>query len=150
MLTRCEHCKQVRLNFPELLRHGLLLLWFRGTARYLTLGQVNSDHTRVIWVVLLEKKPALENELISGLKWNFPFVILEGEGKLMFYYNPIPVSSVQTLLAVLQMLEIASLTEHLLTDCDKRDSFGKCSRCREAVPRDELPRHIKSRICHRE
>ncbi|NXS00793.1 CE104 protein, partial [Oxylabes madagascariensis] len=47
-----------------------------------------------------------------------------------------------------QMLEISSLTEHLLTDCDKRDSFGKCPRCREAVPRDELPRHIKSRICH--
>ncbi|NXX28583.1 CE104 protein, partial [Nicator chloris] len=47
-----------------------------------------------------------------------------------------------------QMLEIASLTEHLLTDCDKKDSFGKCPRCREAVPKDELPRHIKSRICH--
>ncbi|NWY17703.1 CE104 protein, partial [Aphelocoma coerulescens] len=47
-----------------------------------------------------------------------------------------------------QMLEIASLTEHLLTDCDKRDSFGKCPHCREAVPRDELPRHTKSRICN--
>ncbi|NWI02602.1 CE104 protein, partial [Tichodroma muraria] len=47
-----------------------------------------------------------------------------------------------------QMLEIASLTEHLLADCDKRDSFGKCPRCREAVPRDELPRHMKSRICN--
>ncbi|NXH44838.1 CE104 protein, partial [Dicaeum eximium] len=47
-----------------------------------------------------------------------------------------------------QVLEICSLTEHLLTDCDKRDSFGKCPRCREAVPRDELPRHIKSRICN--
>lgn len=47
-----------------------------------------------------------------------------------------------------QMLEIASLTEHLLTDCDNKDSFGKCPRCREAVPRDELPRHIKSRICN--
>ncbi|NXQ28602.1 CE104 protein, partial [Alaudala cheleensis] len=46
-----------------------------------------------------------------------------------------------------QMLEISSLTEHLLTDCDKRDSFGKCPRCREAVPREELPRHIKSRFC---
>ncbi|RMB91664.1 hypothetical protein DUI87_31894 [Hirundo rustica rustica] len=57
-------------------------------------------------------------------------------------------NSAQTLLAVLQMLEIASLTEHLLSDCDQRDSFGKCPRCREAVPRDELPRHIKSRICH--
>ncbi|NXN88023.1 CE104 protein, partial [Bombycilla garrulus] len=47
-----------------------------------------------------------------------------------------------------QMLEISSLTEHLLTDCDKRDNFGKCPRCREAVPRDELSRHIKSRICN--
>ncbi|XP_059722413.1 centrosomal protein of 104 kDa [Haemorhous mexicanus] len=47
-----------------------------------------------------------------------------------------------------QMLEICSLTEHLLTDCDKRDSFGRCPRCREAVPRDELARHIKSRICN--
>ncbi|NXD25696.1 CE104 protein, partial [Spelaeornis formosus] len=47
-----------------------------------------------------------------------------------------------------QMLEVAGLTEHLLDDCDKRDSFGKCPRCREAVPRDELPRHIKSRICN--
>lgn len=47
-----------------------------------------------------------------------------------------------------QMLEISSLTEHLLSDCDSRDSFGKCPRCREAVPRDQLPRHIKSRICN--
>ncbi|NXS83738.1 CE104 protein, partial [Erpornis zantholeuca] len=47
-----------------------------------------------------------------------------------------------------QVLEIAGLTEHLLRDCDKRDSFGKCPRCREAVPRDELPRHTKSRICN--
>ncbi|NWX32162.1 CE104 protein, partial [Notiomystis cincta] len=47
-----------------------------------------------------------------------------------------------------QMLEICSLTEHLLTDCDKRDSFGKCPRCREAVPRDELSRHMKSRFCN--
>lgn len=81
---------------------------------------------------------------------NFPFVILEGEAKLMGFFNPIPICSAQTTLAVLQMLEIASLTEHLLTDCDNKDSFGKCPRCREAVPRDELPRHIKSRICNRE
>uniref|UniRef100_A0A8C5U9S9 Centrosomal protein of 104 kDa n=1 Tax=Malurus cyaneus samueli TaxID=2593467 RepID=A0A8C5U9S9_9PASS len=47
-----------------------------------------------------------------------------------------------------QMLEIAGLTDHLLSDCDKRDSFVKCPRCREAVPRDELPRHTKSKICN--
>ncbi|NXY13778.1 CE104 protein, partial [Atrichornis clamosus] len=47
-----------------------------------------------------------------------------------------------------QMLEISSLTEHLLNDCDKRDNFGKCQRCREALPKDELPKHVKSRICN--
>ncbi|NWY62131.1 CE104 protein, partial [Chionis minor] len=47
-----------------------------------------------------------------------------------------------------QVVEIASLTEHLLTDCDKKDSFGKCQRCSEALPKDELPRHIKSKICN--
>ncbi|NXM75801.1 CE104 protein, partial [Serilophus lunatus] len=47
-----------------------------------------------------------------------------------------------------QMVEISSLTEHLLTDCDQRDSFGKCQRCREALPKEELPKHVKSRICN--
>ncbi|KFO93218.1 Centrosomal protein of 104 kDa [Buceros rhinoceros silvestris] len=47
-----------------------------------------------------------------------------------------------------QVVEISSLTEHLLTDCDKKDSFGKCPRCSEALPRDELPRHVKSRTCN--
>lgn len=47
-----------------------------------------------------------------------------------------------------QVVEIASLTEHLLTECDKKDSFGKCQRCSEAFPKDELPKHIKSRTCN--
>ncbi|NWX51079.1 CE104 protein, partial [Steatornis caripensis] len=47
-----------------------------------------------------------------------------------------------------QVVEIASLTEHLLTDCDKKDSFGKCQRCSEAVPKDELPKHVKSKTCN--
>uniref|UniRef100_A0A8B9E7T8 Centrosomal protein of 104 kDa n=1 Tax=Anser cygnoides TaxID=8845 RepID=A0A8B9E7T8_ANSCY len=47
-----------------------------------------------------------------------------------------------------QVVEIASLTEHLLTECDKKDSFGKCQRCSEALPKDELPKHIKSKICN--
>ncbi|NXC18175.1 CE104 protein, partial [Corythaeola cristata] len=47
-----------------------------------------------------------------------------------------------------QIVEIASLTEHLLTDCDKKDSFGKCQRCSEALPKDELPKHIKSKTCN--
>ncbi|KAK2513575.1 Cep104 [Columba guinea] len=47
-----------------------------------------------------------------------------------------------------QVVEIASLTEHLLTDCDKKDSFGKCHRCSEALPRDELPKHLKNKTCN--
>lgn len=49
-----------------------------------------------------------------------------------------------------QVVEICSLTEHLLTECDKRDGFGKCHRCSEAVPKEELPRHIKRKECNRE
>ncbi|XP_078001866.1 centrosomal protein of 104 kDa isoform X2 [Phascolarctos cinereus] len=47
-----------------------------------------------------------------------------------------------------QVVEIASLTEHLLTECDKRDEFGKCHRCCEAVLKEELPKHIKIKACN--
>lgn len=49
-----------------------------------------------------------------------------------------------------QVVEIASLTEHLLTECDSKDAFRKCYRCSEAVPKEELPRHIKAKGCNRE
>ncbi|XP_015270171.1 PREDICTED: centrosomal protein of 104 kDa [Gekko japonicus] len=41
-----------------------------------------------------------------------------------------------------------NLTEHLLTECDKKDHFGKCSRCCEALPKEELPRHVKGKACN--
>ncbi|XP_053431421.1 centrosomal protein of 104 kDa isoform X4 [Nycticebus coucang] len=47
-----------------------------------------------------------------------------------------------------QVVEISSLTEHLLTECDKKDRFGKCYRCSEAVLKEELPRHIKAKDCN--
>ncbi|XP_018865866.4 centrosomal protein of 104 kDa isoform X3 [Gorilla gorilla gorilla] len=47
-----------------------------------------------------------------------------------------------------QVVEISSLTEHLLTECDKKDGFGKCYRCSEAVFKEELPRHIKNKDCN--
>ncbi|XP_063001151.1 centrosomal protein of 104 kDa [Elgaria multicarinata webbii] len=47
-----------------------------------------------------------------------------------------------------QVVEIASVTEHLLTECDKKDNFGKCPRCCEALPKDELPRHVKGKACN--
>lgn len=47
-----------------------------------------------------------------------------------------------------QVVEISSLTEHLLTECDKKDEFGKCYRCSEAVLQTELPGHIKANDCN--
>ncbi|XP_059232265.1 centrosomal protein of 104 kDa [Mustela nigripes] len=47
-----------------------------------------------------------------------------------------------------QVVEISSLTEHLLTECDRKDGFGRCYRCSEAVLKEELPRHIKTKECN--
>ncbi|XP_008572784.1 PREDICTED: centrosomal protein of 104 kDa isoform X1 [Galeopterus variegatus] len=47
-----------------------------------------------------------------------------------------------------QVVEISSLTEHLLTECDKKEGFGKCYRCSEAILKEELPRHIKAKSCN--
>ncbi|XP_068014266.1 centrosomal protein of 104 kDa isoform X2 [Melanerpes formicivorus] len=46
-----------------------------------------------------------------------------------------------------QVVEIAGLTEHLLADCEHRESFQRCPRCGEALPREQLPRHRRSRAC---
>lgn len=46
-----------------------------------------------------------------------------------------------------QVVEIASLTEHLLTECDRKDGFGQCFRCSEAVLKDELPSHVRAKDC---
>ncbi|XP_051895593.1 centrosomal protein of 104 kDa isoform X3 [Pristis pectinata] len=47
-----------------------------------------------------------------------------------------------------QVVEIASLTEHRLTECDKKDSFGKCPRCGEAIAREDLQEHLKVKNCN--
>lgn len=47
-----------------------------------------------------------------------------------------------------QVVEVSSLTEHLLTECDRKDAFGKCYRCCEAVAKEELPRHIQAKDCN--
>ncbi|XP_054031902.1 centrosomal protein of 104 kDa [Dryobates pubescens] len=46
-----------------------------------------------------------------------------------------------------QVVEIAGLTEHLLADCERRESFVRCPRCSEALPREHLPRHLRSKAC---
>ncbi|OCT72773.1 centrosomal protein of 104 kDa isoform X2 [Xenopus laevis] len=47
-----------------------------------------------------------------------------------------------------QVVEIASLTDHLLTECDQKDSFGKCQRCSEAIHKDVLLEHVKAKSCN--
>nr|KAF6504351.1 centrosomal protein 104 [Rousettus aegyptiacus] len=46
-----------------------------------------------------------------------------------------------------QVVEVASLTEHLLTECDQKDGFAQCHRCSEAVAKDALPSHVKTKGC---
>ncbi|XP_073417902.1 centrosomal protein of 104 kDa [Dendrobates tinctorius] len=47
-----------------------------------------------------------------------------------------------------QVVEIASLTDHLLTECDHKDLFGKCQRCTEAISKDHLLEHVKAKTCN--
>ncbi|XP_056279486.1 centrosomal protein of 104 kDa isoform X1 [Pseudoliparis swirei] len=46
-----------------------------------------------------------------------------------------------------QVVEIASLTEHLLGECESRARFSQCPRCSEAVATDELSRHAQDPAC---
>ncbi|XP_076023200.1 centrosomal protein of 104 kDa [Genypterus blacodes] len=47
-----------------------------------------------------------------------------------------------------QVVEIASLTEHLLGECESKSKFSHCSRCSEAVVTEEMPRHIQGPACN--
>ncbi|XP_062889359.1 centrosomal protein of 104 kDa isoform X3 [Mobula hypostoma] len=47
-----------------------------------------------------------------------------------------------------QVVEIASLTEHRLTECEKKDSFGKCPCCSEAIAKEDLQEHLKMKNCN--
>ncbi|KAJ8371149.1 hypothetical protein SKAU_G00111770 [Synaphobranchus kaupii] len=47
-----------------------------------------------------------------------------------------------------QVVEISSLNEHLLVECESKGEFAKCQHCAEAVPRDELAEHGRSQACN--
>ena len=40
-----------------------------------------------------------------------------------------------------QVVEIAGLTEHLLTECESKVNFQQCARCTEAILKTEYDRH---------
>ncbi|XP_040009939.1 centrosomal protein of 104 kDa [Xiphias gladius] len=46
-----------------------------------------------------------------------------------------------------QVVEIASLTEHLLGECENRPKFSQCPRCLEAVATEDLTRHVQGPAC---
>ncbi|XP_074537277.1 centrosomal protein of 104 kDa isoform X2 [Halichoeres trimaculatus] len=47
-----------------------------------------------------------------------------------------------------QVVEIASLTEHLLGECETRSKFSQCPRCSEAVATEDLTRHVQGPACN--
>ncbi|XP_061592671.1 centrosomal protein of 104 kDa isoform X2 [Cololabis saira] len=47
-----------------------------------------------------------------------------------------------------QVVEIASLTDHLLGECENRSKFSRCSRCSEAVGTEELACHVQGPTCN--
>uniref|UniRef100_A0A665SVW7 Centrosomal protein of 104 kDa n=1 Tax=Echeneis naucrates TaxID=173247 RepID=A0A665SVW7_ECHNA len=49
-----------------------------------------------------------------------------------------------------QVVEIASLTEHLLGECESRFKFSQCPRCSEAVAAEDLNHHFQGPACNRE
>ncbi|ELT95484.1 hypothetical protein CAPTEDRAFT_170133 [Capitella teleta] len=46
-----------------------------------------------------------------------------------------------------QVVEIAGLTDHLVSECENKANFGKCPRCKEAVPKAELDQHLAEKSC---
>ncbi|XP_067946532.1 centrosomal protein of 104 kDa-like [Watersipora subatra] len=47
-----------------------------------------------------------------------------------------------------QVVEIAGLTEHLLTECEAKGTYSKCPRCTEAIPKTEFDEHVKAKACN--
>ena len=46
------------------------------------------------------------------------------------------------------LVEIKNLTQHRLNECNKKDKFQLCQRCREAIPIDTYEEHIKIGKCN--
>ncbi|XP_021361022.1 centrosomal protein of 104 kDa-like isoform X2 [Mizuhopecten yessoensis] len=47
-----------------------------------------------------------------------------------------------------QVVEIASYTEHLVSECEAKGNYAKCPRCTEAIPKSEHPQHVADKSCN--
>uniref|UniRef100_A0A8C1YA12 Centrosomal protein of 104 kDa n=1 Tax=Cyprinus carpio TaxID=7962 RepID=A0A8C1YA12_CYPCA len=64
------------------------------------------------------------------------------DGLDLHYWKHCPM--LQRCLQCRQVVEIASLTEHLLTECERRADFTQCPLCSEALTRDKLTEHAQT------
>eukprot|EP00057_Strongylocentrotus_purpuratus_P005940 XP_011660414.1 PREDICTED: centrosomal protein of 104 kDa [Strongylocentrotus purpuratus] len=46
-----------------------------------------------------------------------------------------------------QVVEISTLTEHILTECDKRADFAQCPRCSETHSKADIDRYVSEKLC---
>lgn len=46
-----------------------------------------------------------------------------------------------------QIVEIATLTEHLLTECEFRGKYRQCPRCRDAILDRDFDSHTAAKRC---
>ncbi|XP_053379398.1 centrosomal protein of 104 kDa-like isoform X2 [Mercenaria mercenaria] len=47
-----------------------------------------------------------------------------------------------------QVVEIASYTDHLLTECEAKSNYAKCNRCTEAITKAEHEQHVAEKACN--
>ncbi|XP_055864417.1 centrosomal protein of 104 kDa-like isoform X9 [Biomphalaria glabrata] len=47
-----------------------------------------------------------------------------------------------------QVVEIATYTDHVLTECEAKSNFSKCPRCSEAIPKPEYDQHVADKACN--
>lgn len=76
------------------------------------------------------------------------FCLFEWSAQIMFYHQIKPKDLVDSFALCSQVVEIASLTEHLLSECENKSKFSQCPRCSEAVPTEELTQHVQGSTCN--
>lgn len=67
------------------------------------------------------------------------------ENLVTHYWNECPVLTKCPLCNII--LEISTLDDHMLNDCDKSKFVKKCPRCREVIPADSYLEHVAKQTC---
>jgi hypothetical protein len=46
-----------------------------------------------------------------------------------------------------QVIEVQCLNEHLLSECQSKDEFNECPKCKEAIPIAQFKSHTEKNTC---